>query len=97
MWSRNVQLLSRNVVSSEQLLSRNVKQFRGGLVLKADRLVYRSTLGSRVIKKKKSEHLEEVVTAFAPAERQVRYPLHCRVICTALHETHLRVITYREG
>jgi len=35
-----------------QLLRRKVKRFRGGLVLKAHRLVYRSTLGSRVIKKK---------------------------------------------
>ena len=30
-----------------------VKRFRGGLVFKAHRLVYHSTLGSRVIKKKK--------------------------------------------
>jgi len=33
---------------------RNVKRFRGGLVFKAYRLLYHSTLGSRVIKKKKS-------------------------------------------
>ena len=40
----------------EQLLRRNVKRFRGGLVLKAHRLVYHSTLGLSVIKKKtKSE------------------------------------------
>jgi len=32
---------------------RNVKRFRGGLVFKAHRLVYHSTLGWRVIKKKK--------------------------------------------
>ena len=32
----------------------NVKQFRGGLVSKAHRLVYHSTLGLRVINKKKS-------------------------------------------
>jgi len=31
----------------------NVKQFRGGLVFKANKLVYHSTLGWRVIKKKK--------------------------------------------
>ena len=31
----------------------NVKRFRGGLVFKAHRLLYHSTLGSRVIKKKK--------------------------------------------
>jgi len=39
----------------EQLLIRNVKRFRGGLVFKAHRLFYHSTLGSRVIKKKKKE------------------------------------------
>ena len=31
----------------------NVQRFRGGLVVKAHRLVYHSTLGLRVIKKKK--------------------------------------------
>jgi len=36
----------------EQLLRRNVKRFRGGLVFKAHRLVYHSTLGLSVIKKK---------------------------------------------
>ena len=38
----------------EKLLSRNVERFQGGLVFKAHRLVYHSTLGSRVVKKKKS-------------------------------------------
>jgi hypothetical protein len=37
---------------SEQLLSRNVERFRGGLVVKAHRSLYHSTLGSRVMKKK---------------------------------------------
>ena len=32
---------------------RNVQQFRGGLVFKAHRLLYHSTLGLRAIKKKK--------------------------------------------
>ena len=36
-----------------QLLRRTVKRFRGGLVFKAHRLVYHSTLCLRVIKKKK--------------------------------------------
>ena len=36
----------------EQLLRRNVNRFRGGLVFKAHRLVYDSTLGLRVVKKK---------------------------------------------
>ena len=34
------------------LTSRNVKRFRGGLACKAHRLVYHSTLGSRVIKRR---------------------------------------------
>ena len=38
-----------------QLLDRNVMWFRGGLVFKAHRLLYHSTLGSRVIKKKKKD------------------------------------------
>ena len=38
----------------EQPLRRVVKRFRGGLVFKAHRLVYDSTLGSRVRKKKKT-------------------------------------------
>ena len=40
-------------VVNEQLLYRNVQQFRGGLVFKAHRLSYHSTLGLRVMKKKK--------------------------------------------
>jgi len=39
-----------------QLLYRNVQWFRDGLVFKAHRLVYHSTIGLRVIKKKKTEH-----------------------------------------
>ena len=39
---------------SEQLLGRNVERFRGGLVFEAHRLLYYSTLGTRVIKKKKN-------------------------------------------
>jgi len=35
------------------LLHRNVQRFRGGLVCKAHRLLYHSTLGLRVIKKKR--------------------------------------------
>ena len=33
----------------------DVQRFRGGLVFKAHRLLYHSTLGYRVIKKKKEE------------------------------------------
>ena len=37
--------------SGAELLRRNVKRFRGGLVFKDHRLVYHSSLGLRVIKK----------------------------------------------
>ena len=37
----------------QQLLRRNVKRFRGGLVFKAHRPLYHSTLGSKVKKKKR--------------------------------------------
>ena len=37
----------------DQVLSRNVERFRGGLVSKAHRLLYDSTLGSRVIMEKR--------------------------------------------
>ena len=40
-------------MTPDKLLRRNVKRFRGGLVFKAHRLWYHSTLGSRVMKKKK--------------------------------------------
>jgi len=43
------------VFNSRQLLCRNVKRFRGGLVFKAHRLVYHPTLGWRVIKKMKKK------------------------------------------
>ena len=41
----------------EQLPSRHVERFRGGLVFKAHRLLYHSTLGSRVIKKRKKRSI----------------------------------------
>jgi len=42
-------------IIQEQLLHINKQRFRGGLVFKADRLLYYSTLGWRVIKKKKKK------------------------------------------
>jgi len=43
-----------------------VKRFRGGLVFKAHRLVYHSTLSSRVIKKEKKNPKPQVLTLQAP-------------------------------
>ena len=42
---------------SVQLLHRNEKRFRGGLVFNAHRWLYHSTLGSRVKRKKRGVHL----------------------------------------
>ena len=42
------------VQNQEHLLRRNVKRFRGGLVFKAHRLLYHSTLDSKVIIKNRA-------------------------------------------
>ena len=52
-WRAEGRCIAVQFSTSEQLLRRNVKRFRGGLVFKAHRLVYHSTLGLRIIKKKK--------------------------------------------
>ena len=43
----------------EELLRRNVKQFRAGLVFKAHRLVYHPTLGSTVMRDRLESNKEE--------------------------------------
>jgi len=50
--SRSI-LRGRGLVSSAGLLHRNVHRFRGGLVFKARRRLYHSTLGLKAIRKKK--------------------------------------------
>ena len=45
-------------------VSRNVKRFRGGLVFNAHRLVYHSTVGLRVIKRRKVQCLGFRVQGF---------------------------------
>ena len=57
--------------SEERLLSSHVERFRGGLVCKAHRLVYRSTLGSRVIKKKKQKEVDLEDDSACQAHRRV--------------------------
>ena len=48
---------------------RNAKRFRGGLVFKAHRLLYRSALGLRVIKKK----TRRLVRAWFCNQARLRY------------------------
>ena len=50
-----------------QLLRRNVMRFRGGLVFKACRPLYHSTIGSRVIRKKK-------LATMGPCPDSIRQP-----------------------
>ena len=45
----------RALPGTASLIRRNVKRCRGGLVFKAHRLLYRSTIGSREIKKQQKE------------------------------------------
>ena len=47
----------------------NVQRFRGGLAFKAHRRLYHSTLGSRVIKKKKEEGRTWLVVGPQPVPR----------------------------
>ena len=58
-------------------LSRNVKRFRGGLIFKAHRLLYHSTPGLRVIKKKKTLRVTDRVRGSRGEKlvsNEVRYP-----------------------
>ena len=63
--------LSGSKVSIQEVLRRNVKRFRGGLVLKAHRLVYHSRLSSRVKKKKKQKKKEKQGRAPPPKRLHV--------------------------
>ena len=47
-----------SMMMQEQMIGKNVERFRGGLVSKAHRLLYHSTLGSRVMKKKRMKKVE---------------------------------------
>jgi len=68
------------------LLYRNVPWIRGGLVFKSHRLLYHSTLGLRVIKKKKkkSQWLQgPTAVRSRPAARPILVPA-CPKVCTGL-------------
>jgi len=79
--------ISRGVfpLSNDQLLYRNIHRSRGGLILKADRRVYHSTLGVRVIKKRRRRCKTHVVSqvqipgqALATSRRKPFKLFHCR-------------------
>ena len=51
-FKKGLQLKERAPTDLKNILHRNVQRFRGGLVFKANRLLYHSTLGLSVIKKR---------------------------------------------
>ena len=53
-----VRMCLARLLHYELVLRRNKKRFRGGLVFEAHRLLYHSTLGLRVIKKKRRSLLD---------------------------------------
>jgi len=65
---------------SNQILHRNVKQLRKGLIFKALRRVYHSTPGSRVIMKKKKPHRPTMRLRVQGLECGAEV-LGCRVYC----------------
>ena len=71
-------------VACSQARERNVKRLRGGLVFKAHRLLYHSTLGLRVIQNKvfagQGENLQLLGGTFKPHRRVYHSTLGLRVI-----------------
>jgi len=53
-----------------QLRHRNVQRFQGGLAFKAHRLLYHSTLGLRVIKKRTSAETMCLILQYSPQRSQ---------------------------
>jgi len=51
-----------HTLGGRRVLIRDVKRFRGGLAFKAHKLVYHSTLGSRVMKKKRKFRVHTATT-----------------------------------
>ena len=70
-------LVRGHVTAARYVLSRNVQRFRVGLVFKAHRLLYHSTLGLRVIKKKKSVRIRHHLV-FKSLLQSVYFENHCR-------------------
>ena len=71
-----------HVPSTQPELRRNVKQFRGGLVFKDHRLVYHSTLGLRVTKKK--EKTQPAVRNTSHRGPFLHVPLHSPLFLSLL-------------
>jgi len=73
------------------LLRRKVKRFRGGLVFEAHRLLYHSTLGLRVINKKKVASCFRIRASKGGPHGRVR-PFHQK--STRLHTINFRASSY---
>ena len=77
-WDEFIGTLKVQFSISEQLHYRIVQRFQGGLVFQADRLVYHSTLGSRVMKKKKRPAPPGAAWRGTNSSAPSRYPLPSR-------------------
>ena len=69
-----IEALFGNPSSSSSVPAIPVQRFRGGLVFKAHRLEYYSTLGSRVMKRRRKKHLVKGVGTFLRPQCQYRVP-----------------------
>ena len=91
----------RSVQSSieEQLLRRNVKRFRGGLVFKAHRLLYHSSLGLSVIHKKNNIPQEGLEVAGADPKGRApvserNEPVHVYIFMHSYIHTYIYIYIY---
>ena len=73
--------------SHGQLLRRNVERFRGGLVSKAHRLLYRSTLGWSVIKKRRRTRSMSAPLPWSFTATNITSAVSLRTPFTAVEQT----------
>ena len=102
VWLCGVPSASHNPIFTKKRW-RNVQRLRGGLVFKVCRLVYHSTLGLRVIKKKKKKDTLNCVresvghtrfcTSDAPVQSMCTPGLNTVLLCGSLSVIHTRICT----
>ena len=78
----------------EQLLYGNVQRFRGGLLFKAHGLLYHSTLGLRVIKKKKKERTNTSKDSSRTSRADVYYYQDGHHVCTPIEAFLVKLVDF---
>ena len=101
VWVERADRTHREVQFSiqQQLLHRNEKRFRGGLVFKAHRWTYHSILGSRVVKKKRRTVALVTTHPYVP-DASISIVLSrmyrtCEVSCLSLGQSKSLSIRYK--